>query len=74
LVYDSIDQLRNISTHDLENPPMIYEFSFTGIEKNDDGYYPLSTFLNHLQLAIDEYKTILNQYPQARPIVDTSAK
>ncbi|HAG70378.1 MAG TPA: aspartate 4-decarboxylase [Lachnospiraceae bacterium] len=37
LVYRSTEQIRNAEILTLDNPPMKYELSFTGVEKNEDG-------------------------------------
>lgn len=41
LVYQSVDQLRNVSLLDLENPPMVYPFKLKGLTPNEDGLYLL---------------------------------
>ena len=40
LVYQSNDQLRNMSLLDLENPPMVYSIRLKGLNANADGLYP----------------------------------
>ena len=62
LVYDSYDQLRNVSIHDLNNPPMFYTFEFDGISPNEDGMYKKDDFLNHLTDAINGYDRLLETY------------
>ena len=34
IIYDSTDKLRNISIHDLNNPPLSYTFEFNGLTPN----------------------------------------
>ena len=40
LVYQSTEQLRNMSLLDLENPPMVYPVRLKGLNANADGLYP----------------------------------
>lgn len=42
LVYQNVDQLRDMELLDLDNPPMIYPLTLTGLEKNADGLYRLA--------------------------------
>ncbi|MBR3250603.1 MAG: histidine-type phosphatase [Erysipelotrichaceae bacterium] len=67
LVYDSIDQLRNISIHDLNNPPKFYTFEFEGLTPNEDGMYKIDDFLNHLEKAISSYDRMLETYELKLP-------
>ena len=67
LVYDSVDQLRNISIHDLNNPPKFYTFEFNGLTANQDGMYKIDDFLNHLKNAIDSYDKIMETYELKLP-------
>lgn len=62
LIYNSVDDLRNISIHNLDNPPVIYEFEFNGLTKNSDGYYEAKDFYNQLTKAIKAYDDIVNKY------------
>lgn len=41
LVYQNVDQLRNMELLNLDNPPMIYPLTLKGLEKNVDGLYRL---------------------------------
>ena len=64
LVYQSTDQIRGMKQMDLENPPMSYELSFTGLEKAPNGMYEYDDFINHLQKSIDAYyATARGQHP-----------
>lgn len=58
IVYQSIDQLRNMELLDLDNPPMIYQLSVDGIEKNADGLYKLDDLLKAFENAIAAYQAI----------------
>lgn len=58
LVYQSIDQLRNLELLDLDNPPMIYPLTLTGLEKNADGLYKLSDVMNRFEQAMRAYEAI----------------
>ena len=40
LVYQSTEQLRNMSLLDLENPPMVFPIQLKGLYANADGLYP----------------------------------
>ena len=62
LVYDSVEQLRNVSIHDLNNPPVFYTFEFEGLDANKDGMYKIDDFMNHLEDAIDGYDRLLETY------------
>ena len=62
LVYQTVDQLRNISLLTLDNPPMSFDILFNGIEKNADGLYSLDDFMNLLNGAIDSYDEIISEY------------
>ena len=62
LAYDSLEQLRNISIHDLENPPQFYTFEIDNLSPNEDGMYKYDDFISHLTNAIDSYDKILKGY------------
>lgn len=55
LVYQSTDQIRGMKQMDLDNPPMSYDLSFTGLEKAENGLYDYDDFMQHLQKSIDAY-------------------
>jgi glucose-1-phosphatase len=48
LVYQSTEQLRNMTLLDLENPPMVYPIHLKGMDANDDGLYPFDTLIQRL--------------------------
>ena len=62
MIYNSVDQLRNISILDLNNPPISYILEFKGIEANDEGMYKKDDFMNHLESAINKYDQLLEAY------------
>lgn len=52
LVYQSTEQLRNMSLLDLENPPMMFPVRLKGISANADGLYPFEDVLDRIDSAI----------------------
>ena len=62
MVYQTVDQLKNMPILDMDNPPAIVEFIFNGLNRNKDGLYEASEFENHLRQAIKEYEILLEQY------------
>ena len=58
LVYQSIDQLRNMELLDLDNPPMIYPLSLEGLEKNSDGLYKMNDVKARFEQALRAYEAI----------------
>lgn len=58
IVYQSIDQLRNMELLDLNNPPVIYPLSLKGLEKNADGLYLLSDVNARFEQALRDYENI----------------
>lgn len=58
IVYQSVDQLRNMSLLDLDNPPMIYPLSLKGVEKNSDGLYKMADMLGAFENALAAYQAI----------------
>ena len=55
LMYQSTEQIRGMKQMDLDNPPMSYDLSFTGLQKAPNGMYVYEDFMNHLQKSIDAY-------------------
>ena len=62
LVYQSTDQLRNITPLSLETPPMKYGLHFAGADETDDGMIPEAELLAILDEAIAKYDVLLEQY------------
>lgn len=58
IVYQSVDQLKNMSLLDLNNPPMIYPLSLKGVEKNADGLYRMADVLGAFENALAAYQQI----------------
>lgn len=58
IVYQSVDQLRNMELLDLDNPPQIYQLSIEGIEKNADGLYNMDDLMKSFENAIAAYQAI----------------
>ncbi len=58
LVYQSVDQLRNMELLDLDNPPMIFPLSFKGMEKNADGLYKMADVAKRFEDALRAYEAI----------------
>lgn len=48
LVYQSTEQLRNMTLLDLNNPPMVYPIRLNGLNANADGLYPLEALTDRL--------------------------
>ena len=51
LVYQSTEQLRNITLLDLENPPMVFPVHLKGMNANGDGLYPFDALVQRLKIA-----------------------
>lgn len=58
IVYQSIDQLRNMELLSLDNPPMIYPLTLKGLEKNADGLYKLADLEDRFEEALAAYDAI----------------
>lgn len=58
LVYQTVDQLRDMHLLDLDNPPMIYPLSFTGLTKNADGLYLLEDLEQRFEDTLAAYEAI----------------
>ena len=54
LVYQSTEQLRNMSLLDLENPPMVFPIRLKGLSANADGLYPYEALVKRLIDKITE--------------------
>lgn len=71
LVYDSVDKLRNISIHDLENEPISYVFEFNNLNPNEDDLYKLDDFVKHMEDKINQYDILVNKYDAVPAIPKT---
>ncbi len=53
LVYYSIDQFRNLTEINLENPPEVFDVSFKGMQKNKDGMYKYEDVIERFNKALE---------------------
>lgn len=58
IVYQSVDQLRNMSLLDLDNPPMIYPLELKGLKRNADGLYNMADVMARFEQAMQAYEDI----------------
>lgn len=58
IVYQSVDQLRNMELLDLNNPPIIYPLTLKGLHKNTDGLYLMSDVNARFEQALRDYENI----------------
>lgn len=58
IVYQSVDQLRNMELLDLDNPPMIYPLTLSGLQKNADGLYSMEDVNQCFEQALRDYENI----------------
>ena len=58
IVYQTVEQLKNMSLLDLENPPMVYPLSLSGLEKNADGLYRMEDVADRFEAALAAYEAI----------------
>ncbi|MCM1110912.1 MAG: histidine-type phosphatase [Clostridium sp.] len=58
LVYQSVDQLRDIELLDFDNPPMVVPLRLAGLTPNADGLYPFEDLLGRFAEAIAAYDAI----------------
>lgn len=58
LVYQSVDQLRDMELLNLDNPPMIYPLSLKGLQKNADGLYDLADVEARFARALAAYDAL----------------
>ena len=65
LVYQSVEQLRDITPLTLENPPVKYALRFAGAEATADGLIPEADLLAILDGAIAEYDALQAQYTES---------
>lgn len=52
LVYQSTDQLRQMSLLDLHNPPVVYPIQLKGMEANSDGLYRFEALLERIESCL----------------------
>ncbi|VWL85117.1 histidine-type phosphatase [Oceanivirga miroungae] len=58
LIYQSTEQLRNLSILDLENPPVIVNLKLKGISYNKNGMYKFKDLIDRFNKALMEYENI----------------
>ena len=58
LVYQSTEQLRNMTLLDLENPPMKIPIQLKGLSANDDGLYPYEALVERFVSLVRTKATI----------------
>lgn len=58
LVYQTPDQLRNISLLDLDNPPMVFPLKLKGLTPNEDGLYLLEDINKRFAECFEAYENI----------------
>ena len=63
MVYNSTDQLRNLSLPSVTNSPVSYDLSFGGLSKNEDGLYSYDDMRAIIQESIDTYDQLVESYP-----------
>lgn len=65
LVYQTSDQLRELSLLDLKHSPVIFPIKFSGLKSVSDGLYAEEDFMARLQEAIAEFDSITEKYAPA---------
>lgn len=58
LVYQNIDQLRNLQLMDLDNPPVVFPLALEGLQKNADGLYLMDDLLGRFEQTLRAYDAI----------------
>lgn len=58
IVYQTVDQLRNMELLGLDNPPMIYPLTLEGLERNADGLYDMADVMARFEQALRNYDNI----------------
>ena len=62
MVYQTTEQLQNVSLLDLESPPMSETVVLDGLEANEQGLYAAQEVETRIRQAIDEYDEICGEY------------
>ena len=65
LVYQSVDQLRDLTILDLKNPPEAVSIKLEGLSQNGDGLYEEDEFRQRLKDAINAYYDLEEKYSLA---------
>lgn len=58
IVYQTIDQLRDMQLLGLDNPPMVYPLSLKGLTRNADGLYRMADVADRFEQALRAYEAI----------------
>jgi len=58
IVYQSVDQLRDMELLSLDNPPMIYPLNLKGLKRNADGLYDMADLADRFEQALAAYEAI----------------
>lgn len=58
IVYQTVDQLRNMELLSPENPPMVYPLTLQGLERNADGLYSMADVEARFEQALAAYEAI----------------
>ncbi len=64
MVYQSTDQLRGLTLLTPQNPPMSYDLTLHGLQRNADGLYSYEDVRARIQEATDAYDQLERDYPQ----------
>ncbi|MCR5165369.1 MAG: histidine-type phosphatase, partial [Thermoguttaceae bacterium] len=62
LIYQSTEQLRDLSPLSLDNPPVSFTIGLPGLRMNEEGFYRLDEVTGALQSAIDCYDMLSELY------------
>lgn len=58
IVYQSVEQLKNMELLDLDNPPVVFPLSFKDMQRNADGLYDMADVAARFEQAIAAYQAI----------------
>lgn len=58
IMYQTTEQLRNLTLVDLNNPPMIYNLKLSGLKPNEHGLYDFSEINSRFNEVISKYEAI----------------
>lgn len=58
LVYQTVDQLRGMELLSLDNPPMVFPLTLTGLERNADGLYKMADVAARFEQALRAYDAL----------------
>ena len=72
LVYNSVDQLRNLSLLSAANPPMSFDLSLEGLAKNEDGLYAYDDLRARVQESIEAYDQLMEEYPDVEVLPEAA--